>query len=397
MRAGAGLAGLVLLGTLGGCLAPAAPGSVAGSGSPWPEADALFRSNPRWLGGDGGMTVDLGDGRLLWLFGDTLVARNASAGDRSAAFLANTMGLSSATDPLASGLSFHWRETRTPGPLPPARDAPWPLPLDSPLPGDAVDIKPILPDDGPIVHWPAGGAMVDGTLVLLASRIDYGSGAFGFRGMGTDVYFVDDVRGAPEEWQWEGTRLPTRFGGELTVGSGSVLVEGPFLLAFGQRDWKDASGWTHHDPVLLRWPRSAVAAHRLGEAEWFDPSRGAWRPEGALAGYPPPLWGEGAPAYSVHWDAALGRYVEIQSTGFGATPVQARVAQRPEGPWSNATTVYLPPETADKALLEYMATAHPTVAGGGLAITYSVNLADGSLGDPRYRPRFARLALSLGP
>lgn len=42
--------------------------------SAWPEADKLFRSDPRWLGGDAAYSVDLGHGRVPWLFGDSFIA-----------------------------------------------------------------------------------------------------------------------------------------------------------------------------------------------------------------------------------------------------------------------------------------------------------------------------------
>src|SRR5262245_25248473 len=45
----------------------------------WPEADALFRQDPRWLGADAALTVDLGGDRVLWLFGDTFVAKGDPA------------------------------------------------------------------------------------------------------------------------------------------------------------------------------------------------------------------------------------------------------------------------------------------------------------------------------
>src|SRR5215467_7748298 len=46
----------------------------AQTAAPWPEADCIFRSDPRWLGADAAFSVDLGQGRVLWLFGDSFVA-----------------------------------------------------------------------------------------------------------------------------------------------------------------------------------------------------------------------------------------------------------------------------------------------------------------------------------
>ena len=53
----------------------------------WPEADALFLGDDYWIGADGASSVDLGDGRTLWLFADTWVdpsgARSRRSGGRS--------------------------------------------------------------------------------------------------------------------------------------------------------------------------------------------------------------------------------------------------------------------------------------------------------------------------
>jgi hypothetical protein len=51
--------------------------AIAQTATPWPEADRLFHSDPRWLGADAAYSVDLGRGRFLWLFGDGFVARKA--------------------------------------------------------------------------------------------------------------------------------------------------------------------------------------------------------------------------------------------------------------------------------------------------------------------------------
>jgi len=48
--------------------------ALAQTAAPWPEADRLFHSDPHWLGADAAFSVDLGLGRVLWLFGDSFVA-----------------------------------------------------------------------------------------------------------------------------------------------------------------------------------------------------------------------------------------------------------------------------------------------------------------------------------
>jgi hypothetical protein len=44
------------------------------SAQSWPEADLLFRNDPSWLGADDAYSIDLGNGRVLWLFADTFIA-----------------------------------------------------------------------------------------------------------------------------------------------------------------------------------------------------------------------------------------------------------------------------------------------------------------------------------
>jgi hypothetical protein len=46
----------------------------------WPEAGELFHSDPRWLGADAAFSIDLGQGRVLWMFNDTFVARKPANG-----------------------------------------------------------------------------------------------------------------------------------------------------------------------------------------------------------------------------------------------------------------------------------------------------------------------------
>ena len=43
---------------------------------PWADADRMFRSSSEWLGGDSAFSIDLGNDRTLWLFGDSWIDRD---------------------------------------------------------------------------------------------------------------------------------------------------------------------------------------------------------------------------------------------------------------------------------------------------------------------------------
>ena len=92
---------------------------------------------------------------------------------------------------------------------------------------------------------------------------------------------------------------------------------------------------------------------------------------------------------------ADGRFVQVQTRGFGASTVAARTAHRPEGPWSELVDLARPEESGRDGVLVYAAKAHPELTGAELVVTYATNttdlatlVADRSL----YYPRFLRLA-----
>ena len=82
-----------LAGWLCGCAQPALPRVRA---STWPEADRLFRGDLRWVGGDGAYSVDLGNDRILWLFGDSFIA--AASGDGSKRMVRNSVAIQTGRD-----------------------------------------------------------------------------------------------------------------------------------------------------------------------------------------------------------------------------------------------------------------------------------------------------------
>jgi hypothetical protein len=86
------------------------PGTPSGlSVEPWEEAGRLFRSDPHWLGGDGASSVDLGAGRILWLFGDSLVD-TAGTGLRSRACLVrNSVAVQTGKRPGDATMEFFWK------------------------------------------------------------------------------------------------------------------------------------------------------------------------------------------------------------------------------------------------------------------------------------------------
>lgn len=92
-REGFGHSGLRRVGILFFALGVAST-VVAQTGVPWPEADKIFHSDPRRLGADAAYSVDLGHGRVLWMFNVTFVARKAGD-DRHGSLVCSQYGCDS--------------------------------------------------------------------------------------------------------------------------------------------------------------------------------------------------------------------------------------------------------------------------------------------------------------
>ena len=82
---------------------------VSTSVSTWTEADMLFRRQANWLGGDSSVSVDLGGGRVLWLFGDSFVASVTGQSRAESTMVSNTVAIQQGYDPSSAPLKYYWR------------------------------------------------------------------------------------------------------------------------------------------------------------------------------------------------------------------------------------------------------------------------------------------------
>ena len=324
----------------------------------------MFHREPRFVGGDGAYSVHLGGERVLWLFGDTFVARDPAHPHEAAAFLRNSAALQTGLDPRTAFFRLYWRTSADTGP---ASFFPEP--------------------DATTWLWPAHGAVVDGALLLFFERLvqDGPPGPWSFAGHGWDARLVRDPSGSPDTWTVQPASLPASADAGRVIGE-AVVLDGPHLYAFGT-----AGG--DHAVTLSRFARAAAAAGDLTTPEHHC-GHGRFAADCA----PATLFSPGAPEFSVHRHAESGRWIWIASGDFGAAPIVWRTAPEPSGPWTDPVVVLRPPEAARDGAFVYAAKAHPELAADGeLAVTY----VPSSFGDlpPElegvyYFPFFARLRLS---
>jgi Domain of unknown function (DUF4185) len=351
------------------CLSPAARASTG-----WAGAEALFRGDASWLGGDVAGSVDLGQGRVLWLFGDSFVSPGASGSRRGAPMARNTVAVEHGYDPSHATIDFHYRRDASGAP-----SAFFPAPA-----GDAW-------------YWPGPGVRLGDVLVVFLWRVHASPGdALGFVNDSPAVALVANPDDPPDAWHIRTEPLPKNPWG-VFLGTGAALVhEGHLYLASCVEPG-------NHDVYLARWPLAEAARGSFGDPEWATDAHGGFTRQSQLATAPIRLFDQGHTELSVHLDPATGRFVEVQQLGFPRGDVVMRTAPRLEGPWSAPRVVYHPPEAQCSGVLTYAAKAHPELRSpslsGAVAVTYATNNFDfAALVDDAslYFPRFVKLDAAAG-
>ncbi|MGD2145371.1 MAG: DUF4185 domain-containing protein [Anaerolineae bacterium] len=326
---------------------------------PWPEADALFRSNPRWLGSDGAYSVDLGDGRVLWLFGDTFISTSFLNTRRLSKMIRNSVGIQTGYDPSSASMAFSWRtEGRQP--------------------------QAFFPEDGDTWFWPGHGIALDGRLIVFLVATRATSEGLGFEHTGWRAVSISHPERPPAEWQLEWLATPgNRFG---LIVSGSVLRIEEYVYAFSVQE-------PDHTVHVARWPVDQLMDRDLSRPQWWDGEERGWVLQQDLLERPAALFSEGQNEFTVHYEPLLDRYVEIQTAGFGQADLGLRLADYPTGPWSAVEPFYRPEEYGERGILIYAAKAHPHLSGVDLVLTYASNATPLSKVMRRsdlYFPRFLR-------
>jgi Domain of unknown function (DUF4185) len=326
----------------------------------WPEADALFHRDARWLGGDDAYSINLGDGRVAWFFGDSFVVPSVPGQRNGTTMVRNSVGLQTGYDPSRAEFKCYWQQ---------------------------ADDKPssFIPADGENFYWPGGGLLLDGKLLALFMRVRDAEGELNFETTGWGAVLIDNLQLEPSQWSIKKLSVPQNQFGVL-VGSASVVRDGEHVIAFS------VQGRTH-DVYLVRWPLTDASNGDLTHPEWWTGRETGWIQQRELTELPTPLFTPGQTEFTVHRSEELDSYLQIQFTGFPRTSLGFRMAHALTGPWSRLEPFYRPEEARadDPGVMLYAAKAHPEQAADGLALTYASNafqlarvIDDQSLYFPRF-------------
>jgi hypothetical protein len=347
-------AALLLALLLAACLGPR-PGSQGGAPLAAPDAqfDRLFQA-PRgagWTGGDGTLSVDLGGGRSLWLFGDSFLGGVTPAGRRrpDSDFVHNCLVLQ--------------------------QDAHLTTLVTASAGRPRAFFRPEAPEAW---YWPGAGIRQGAKVYVLLHRFRReGEGIWGWRWTGTDLarlrlpdLRLETIRPAP-------AGHGVRYGAALLALADGVYIYGVAPGGAGTRQL-----------YLARAPTG-----RLEDPWQYATARGwSTAPDDAAA----LLDGVDSQFGVVAGADGLLLFTMDARQPFDPHLVAYRAA-RPAGPWQGPWPVYTAPE-ADRAVAAYNAAAHPQfTVDGRLLVSYNLNHVfdpDALYDDAAlYRPRFIRVDL----
>ena len=329
----------------------------------WREADQLFRRDPHWVGGDGASSVVLGDGRILWLFGDSWIDPTGTRSRQGARMISNSVAIQTGTDPATATIQFYW--------------------------GRAADGSPapLVPDESDERHWFGNGVRVGDRLILFLNRIRSTTTGLGFESVGWVAWMVDNPDADPSHWRMVRLSTSTNPLGVL-VGFAAVLRLGEYVVALGSQDPVKS-----HPIYAVRWPAHQVGRGDLANPEWWAGDRLGWVPDSSPAPRHPILE-DGQSDLTIHWDTATARFLAFQTQGFGPADVMIRAAPALTGPWSRPRMLFRPSDYYRPHVMLYSAKAHPILTGADLVLTYATNtfvFAENFSDALIYYPRFVRL------
>ncbi len=322
--------------------------------------NSMFTSDKFWRGADGAASIDLENGKILWLFSDTFIDPKGSSKRRNAKMINNSIAIQEGNDLDQGKMSFYYKgKKRKP-------EAYFDLP-------------------GKNWFWTGHGTLVKDKLIVLLFEEKNTNTGIGFEAIAWYIAIIDNPLDDPRDWTIKYIKGSDTFG--VILGSSAVLKDKDFMYAYGVTEPSS------HEVYLLRFPIDEIIEGDISGLEWWNEQQ--WMKRVERSPIPSPLF-FGQTEFSVHYQENLNQYIQIQTYGFGAASIGYRLADQPEGPWSEPVIFYKP-QLESKEDFVYSANAHPEISNGDILVTYNVNTGNFKeliTNERIYFPKIIRLKIS---
>lgn len=311
----------------------------------------IFPYKDGWLGGDAAYSIQLPDGRSLWLFGDTLVGKKSQVNRSHTKFVSSSIAISTCDEKNGWSVRYFWKNQYGASPRPV---------FDS--------------GTGKYKYWVQDGFAYQGkvyvSLAKVKDRPDFK--LFSFEYIGADLARISNPSDAPQKWKIEYLPLAN---GKAYPGS-TIVLEGEYAYFFAL--FEDVEH--NRRPMLLtRVPLNSLSNPSSG-MEYLDKER-KWmpglKPEDAF-----PVIEKGASEMTIRYHPNIHKWVAITTDPEHAFSNQIALATAPglSGPWSHWQEIYEMPEMVsttagyDKDTFCYAAKEHIEFgSGNSLLVTYACN------------------------
>ena len=328
---------------------------------PSDQINTFFTKDKAWRGADGASSIDLGKGKVLWLFSDGFICSDSSGTRSKSTMIRNSVAIQDRYDLKTASVKFYWRKQ---GPHP-----------------QSFFNKP-----GKEWFWTGHGTLVKDKLIIFLMNVHQVKTGLGFEVSGWSAALISNPQDDPLKWKMKYIDAPETFG--TIAGSAAVVQDKDYLYAFG------AVEPGTHEVYLLRWKLNDIYNGNLAKPEWR--SNGSWIIRKTMKPLPTKLFA-GATEYSIHYDSSLKKFIQVQSFGFGESKIGLRLSDSLQGPWTEAYLFYTPEYNGIKKPFMYSAKAHPELTGDGIYITYNVNSFDFDevlANETIYFPKFVRMKIT---
>ncbi len=295
----------------------------------------VFTADKFWRGADGAATIDLENGKILWLFSDTFIDTKGTGQREGSKMINNTIAIQNGNNLENDELNYFWKGTN-----------------ENP--------KAFFELPGKTWFWTGHGTVVNGKLLIFLFEEKSTSEGLGFESIGWTLAIIANPNDNPKNWNVKYVKGPETF--VVIVGSSAVLKDNDFVYAFGVKEPGT------HETYLFRFRKDQISNGDLSGMEWWIGDKWA----GNLTEEPKSaVLFKSQTEFSVHFDRVLNKYVQIQTLGFGHSSLAYRLAEKLEGPWTEPVVFYTPQLNENE--FNYTANAHPELKSDGIPVTYNVN------------------------
>ncbi|MEY8021635.1 DUF4185 domain-containing protein [Muriicola sp. SD30] len=321
---------------------------------------SIFTTDKFWRGADGAASIDLENGKILWLFSDTFIDPEGTGKRSNSKMINNSIAIQEGDALDKVNIAFYYK-------------------------GKQKQPKSFFELPGKTWFWTGHGILANDTLIIFLFEEKNTNKGIGFEAIGWYIALIDNPFENPLSWNIRYIKGSDTFG--VIVGSSAVLKDKDFIYAYG------VSEPSSHLVYLLRFPIDKIVEGDIAGLEWWN--AGHWITRKERFPIPSQLF-IGQTEFSVHYQENLHQYVQIQTYGYGAASIGYRLAEQPEGPWSQPVIFYNTQLKSQEDFV-YSANAHPEISNDGILVTYNINSANFKeliKNDSLYFPKFISIKIS---